>query len=68
MIMPDTHVLVWWASDPDKLSKPALKAVDKEKKDGTIIVSSISIWEIYMLVAKNRLKLTLDTDTRLKKN
>ncbi|SRR5260221_1084199 len=65
MIVIDTHVLIWWVSDPDKLSEKARKTIEAEKKSGSILVSSISVWEIYLLIAKDRLKLTMDTDSWL---
>lgn len=64
MIILDTHVLVWWVSNPEKLSDKAQKLIEVEAKKGNeILVSSISVWEICMLIKKNRLKLTMDTDT-----
>ncbi len=68
MILLDTHILVWFISNPEKLSKKAKKAIEREidtKKQ--ILVSSISIWEIYMLVKKDRIKLTIDIDSWIKK-
>lgn len=62
MIVLDTHVLVWWVSDPEKLSYAAQKAIESEIKRGVLLVSSISVWEICLLVKKQRLKLTMDTD------
>ena len=64
MIVLDTHALVWWVSDDDQLSSKAVKAIKKELDDevGEIIVSSISTWEIALLVEKKRLKLTMDVD------
>ena len=64
MIVLDTHALVWWVSDNDQLSSKAVKAIKKELDDevGEIIVSSISTWEIALLVEKKRLKLTMDVD------
>ena len=64
MIVLDTHALIWWVNGDDKLSKEAIKAIDKEMGDekGQILISSISTWEIALLVEKKRLKLTLDID------
>ena len=64
MILLDTHALVWWVSDPSRLPAKARRSVDGEigKKEG-IAVSSISIWEVAMLVAAERLTLTLDAAT-----
>lgn len=63
MITLDTHTLIWWISNPEKLSKKAVKAIDQEtRKKEDILVSSISVWEIYMLVRKGRLKFVMDVD------
>jgi PIN domain nuclease of toxin-antitoxin system len=62
MIVLDTHVLLWWAGgESDALSATALAAIKREqKKQGAILVSSISAWEIAMLVDRNRLALSMD--------
>jgi PIN domain nuclease of toxin-antitoxin system len=65
MIVLDTHVLLWWISDPGKLSAKAKKAIEAEKDSGTLLVSAITVWEIYLLIAKGRLTLTIDTDSWL---
>ena len=66
MIILDTHILVWWVSGENQLSDKAQKAIKKEmNRDGDILVSSITAWEISMLVNKNRLMLTMDVDTWL---
>ncbi len=67
MIIIDTHVLIWWASNPEKLSPKAQKALTTEIKKGSILVSSISIWEIYMLIEKDRLKLSMNTESWVEK-
>ncbi len=65
MIVLDTHTLVWWVADDPMLSKAAKAAIEKEQPDGNIIVSSISAWEISMLVARGRLVLSMDVDSWL---
>ena len=61
MIVLDTHVLVWWVTNElRKLSAPARKAIDQALKGGSIVVSSISAWEIAMLVSGGRLSLNMD--------
>jgi len=62
MIVLDTHVLIWWISDPEKLSSKATKLIETEKKQGQIFISSISVWEIYLLVQKDRLTITMNLD------
>jgi PIN domain nuclease of toxin-antitoxin system len=60
VIVLDTHVWVWFVSNPELLSKAAQKAIDAAMEQEEICVSSISAWEVALLVAKGRLKLTLD--------
>ncbi len=61
MILLDTHALVWWVDGSNRLSAPARTAIENERNSkGTILVSTISAWEIAMLVDKGRL--TLDRD------
>ena len=61
MIVLDTHVWVWWLSDPDKLPTRARKILSEAAGDRSIYVSSISTWEIALLVSKDRLKFTMET-------
>jgi PIN domain nuclease of toxin-antitoxin system len=60
MIVLDTHVWLWWLSNPEKLSRVAAECIDRETKAGLVYISSISVWEIAMLVAKGRLELSID--------
>ena len=61
MIVLDTHVWFYWVNDSiDQLSKKALAAI--QSKD-TLGISVISCWEIAMLVAKERLKLSIDVQS-----
>lgn len=57
MIIIDTHVWIWYASHPEKISRPA---IERLHKTGQIGVSAISCWEVAMLVAKERLALKLE--------
>lgn len=56
----DTHVWVWWLDDPSRLSASALSHVESVLETDRLHVSSISVWEVAMLVAGGRLELTLD--------
>lgn len=60
MIVLDTHVWVWWVSGHEELSAPAAKVIHEGVRDRTIHVSSISVWEVAMLVRRERLVLTAD--------
>ena len=60
MILLDTHVWLWFISNPELLSKKARKAVDFALRNEKIFISSISAWEIALLVSSQRLQLTLE--------
>ena len=60
MIVLDTHAWIWFTSNPDVLSKKAKKAIDAAVIEKNVLVSSISAWEIALLVKNNRLELTMD--------
>jgi len=48
-------------ASPDLLSQAAKRAIDGSLRGGGVYVSSISCWEIGILVKKGRLRLTLGT-------
>jgi PIN domain nuclease of toxin-antitoxin system len=60
VILLDTHVWIWWVSNPDLLSSQADTLINKAMVERKIYISSISVWEVAMLVVKGRLQLTLD--------
>jgi len=64
MIVLDTHVLLWWVSGSDELSVAAKKAIKRTLTQGSeLIVSSISAWEVSMLIDKERLILSMDVES-----
>ena len=60
MIVLDTHVLIYDALSPSKLSARARKAVDAGFAEGTLACSDISLWEIAMLISRKRLEPAMD--------
>ena len=61
MILLDTHALVWWLAEPKRIPAKASRAIAATLRAGELIgVSSISVWEIAMLVTRGRLSLTMD--------
>lgn len=63
MIVLDTHALIWWVNDDERLSPPAAEAIKRELgNDGQILVSAITPWEIAMLLEKGRMALAMDLD------
>ena len=62
MLVLDTHILVWWLNGDKALSKKAANAIKDELKNGEIVISSITAWEIAMLVARGRIVLSMDVE------
>lgn len=60
MIVLDTHAWIWFVSNPELLSKPAKNAIDAAMTQKEVFISSISAWEVALLVDKKRLELTLN--------
>lgn len=60
MIVLDTHVLIYDALAPGKLSARARKAIETAFSDGELACSDISLWEIAMLVSRKRLDPAMD--------
>ncbi|OGT74273.1 MAG: hypothetical protein A3H44_06025 [Gammaproteobacteria bacterium RIFCSPLOWO2_02_FULL_57_10] len=65
MIVIDTHVLIWWLSNPAELSPKARKAITAAAKSNTVLVSAISALEITTLVRHGRLTLAVPVATWL---
>lgn len=61
MLVLDTHALLWWVSgDTARLSAKASEAIQAAQKGGEIFISSMSTWELSMLVGKGRLSLSME--------
>ena len=66
MVLLDTHTLLWWTLDPDKLSKKALERCNEIVNTGSFI-SSISIWEIGIKIRNNTIDIGMSIDEYLYK-
>ena len=55
MVVLDTNALIFDALQPKRLTPRASRAIETASARGDIACSDISLWEIAMLVAKNRL-------------
>jgi PIN domain nuclease of toxin-antitoxin system len=62
LIVLDTHAWIWWVADPEQLSKTASEAIARAVERKEVCISSMSAWEVAILVRKGRLKLTLPPD------
>lgn len=62
MIVLDTHAWIWWVSNPEFLSEKAKQVIDEAVTNRNVLISTISTWEVAMLVSRGRLKLTMPPD------
>ena len=62
MILLDTHAWVWYISNPELLSKKVKIVIEESIKKESVFISTISTWEVALLVSKQRLKLTLSLE------
>ena len=62
MLLIDTHVLIWIDEANSKLGRVAKHIIDDALLAGSLSVSSISFWEIAMLVKKKRVLIHLELD------
>jgi PIN domain nuclease of toxin-antitoxin system len=67
VILVDTHVVVWLAFDPSRLSKKAKTAIDnaREKGDG-LAISDITLLELTTLASKGRIHLDISLESFLR--
>lgn len=65
-IICDTHVLLFWADAPERLSKKATALIEAGIESSSLRCSDISLWEIAMLQRLGRLSLSVSTDQYLK--
>jgi PIN domain nuclease of toxin-antitoxin system len=55
-VLLDTHVVIWWLSEPEKLSKRANSAITNQAN--TVYVSAASAWEMAIKAKLGKLQTT----------
>ncbi|MGA8151268.1 MAG: PIN domain-containing protein [Terriglobales bacterium] len=58
MILLDTHVLIWAAIEPKRLSRAAVSALRRARATDGMAVASITLWETASLFARGRIEST----------
>jgi PIN domain nuclease of toxin-antitoxin system len=66
VIVLDTHAWVWWLTAPERLSRKTQRLIERNLAESKVRISSISVWEIAMLVARGRLSFAIDFPSWLK--
>ena len=59
-IICDTHVLLFWANEPDRLTVRAKKTLDENREKGILASADITLWEIALLHERGRMVLPPD--------
>jgi len=62
-ILLDTHVLLWWLEDNPALTAQARETISDP--ENTVIVSAVSLWEIWLKQSLGKLRLPDDFMERL---
>jgi len=56
-LLLDTHIFIWWADQPERLSPAALSALQDEANE--LLLSVASVWEMQIKIQLGKLKLSL---------
>lgn len=63
-LLLDTHIFIWWADQPEKLSQAALSALEDEANE--LLLSVVSVLEMQIKFQLGKLKLSLPLNELLK--
>lgn len=55
----DTHVLIWWLNEEDRLSPAQREVVALAGAGSPLLVSDISLWEVAVLQSLGRIRLKI---------
>ncbi len=55
MILLDTHIAIWLALSPDRLSERAQRTTTVGRQQRRLAISDISLWETAMLIDKKKI-------------
>jgi len=56
----DTHILLFWAHEPERLTAPARQALELGRTRHELAIADISLWELALLHESGRLVLPED--------
>ena len=56
-VLLDTNALIWTLQDQAELGRRSRGEIEQALRDGQLLVSAVSFWEVAMLISKQRLTL-----------
>ena len=56
----DTHILLFWAHEPERLTATSRQALEKGRTHGELAIADITLWELALLHQRGRLVLPAD--------
>jgi PIN domain nuclease of toxin-antitoxin system len=68
VILLDTHAWVWWVTESAEIPRRVRRFIDETVEEEAAYVSSISVWEVALLVQRERLRLTVGVSEWISKN
>ena len=63
MVLLDTHALIWWLAEPDRLTRRARRVIQTAVRDAGLLASAATVFEISTLVRRERLTLSVPFNT-----
>src|SRR5258708_35316380 len=63
MILLDTHVLLWMASGPNRLSAKAREAIRSARQNSGVAIATITLWELAWLAQNGRIQISSSVET-----
>ena len=63
MILLDTHVLLWMAIDPKRLSAKARGAIRNARESSGVAIATITLWELAWLAHSGRIQVLGSAET-----
>lgn len=52
LILLDTHALVWWRAQAERLSKPAAAAIRRAQASSGLAIAAVTLWELALLARR----------------
>src|SRR2546430_5973727 len=63
MMLLDTHVLVWMASEPKQLSRRAREAIREARERTGVAIATITLWELAWLAENGRIQISASVES-----